>query len=113
MPTDLDILARRIAYRFLDSQRFRRSYHGRQAFFWRLPAPEPHIPDDFVLQCSSGCSLSSQEIERMLPPKLGVVPGSCRIARVPANTKTNRTRFEAITTNGKRITGTITVNIVA
>ena len=49
----------------------------------------------------------------MLPARLKVAPGSCRIEHVRANAETNRTRFEAASTDGKPITGTITVNIVA
>lgn len=57
--------------------------------------------------------MNSQEIERMLPERVNVPPGSCRIEPVAADASNNRTRFEATTADGRRVTGTITVNIVA
>ena len=113
MFTPSETLNRRIVARYLRSQSSCRSGPDRQAFFWKLPAPEPYIPDDLVLQCSSGCTLTALEVEQMLPARLQVVQGSCRIERVPADAEVNRTRFEVRTIDGKRVTGTITVNIVA
>ena len=108
-----DSIHRRVVSRFLCSQGIDRNSQGRQAFFWHLPAPKPHIPDDIVVQCSSGCTLTAREIERMLSKRLNVAPGSCRIAPVPANDEANKTRFEVKTIDGKRVTGTITVNMLA
>ena len=113
MVTTTDSLTRRIVDRFLAAKCSRSRRPDRQAFFWHLPAPEPHIPDDIVLQCSSGCTLTALEVEQMLPARLKIAPGSCRIDRVRADAQTNRTRFEAATTDGGRVTGTITVNLVA
>jgi hypothetical protein len=108
-----DHLNRRIVSRYLRSQSSYSSGSDRQAFFWNLPAPEPHIPDDIVLQCSSGCTLTSREIERMLPKRVNVSPGSCRIEPVAADASTNKTRFAVSTKDGKKVAGTITVNMVA
>jgi hypothetical protein len=106
-------LCDRIVSRFLNRQRSYRGHLDRLAFVWKPAAPPAHVPDDFIVECSSGCTLTSEELERMLPASLNVAPRSCRIERVPANAETNRTRFEAATTDGKRVTGTITVNLVA
>lgn len=110
MITPSNNLNRRIVSRYLSSQRNRQNH---QSFFWNLPVPKPHVPDDIVLQCSRGCTLTSREIEQMLPIKLRIELGSCRIKPVNADGETNKTRFEAATTDGRRVTGTITVNIVA
>ena len=97
MITPSNNLNRRIVSRYLSSQRSRQDH---QAFFWHLPAPKPHISDDFLLQCSSGCTLTSREIEQMLPAKLRIELGSCRIKAVTANAETNKSRFEAATRDG-------------
>lgn len=108
-----DHLNRRIVSRYLHDQSAGSSRPNRHALVWHLPAPEPHIPDDLVLQCSSLCTLNSREIERMLPERVNVSPGSCRIEPVAADASTNKTRFAVLTKDGKRVAGTITVNIVA
>jgi len=110
MITPSNNLNRRIVSRYLSSQRNRQDH---QSFFWNLPVPKPHVPDDIVLQCSSGCTLTSREIEQMLPAQLRIELGSCRIKSVTADAEINKTTFVAATTDGKRVTGTITVNIVA
>jgi hypothetical protein len=113
MVTTTDSLTRRIVVRFLAAKSSRSGGPDRQAFILNLPAPKPHIPDNLVLQCSSRCTLTALEVEQMLPARLKVAPGSCRIERVPADAEVNRTRFEVKTIDGKTVTGTITVNIVA
>ena len=107
-----DPLLFRVVSRFLAAKA---THNGasKYAFVWNQPAPRCQIPDDITVECSQGCMLTAREIERMLPARLKVAPRSCRIEHVLANAETNRTRFEAATTDGKRITGTITVNIVA
>jgi len=79
MITPSDNLVRRIVSRYLSSWHSHNNYLDRHAFFWHLPAPKPHVPDDIVLQCSSGCTLTAPEIERMLPAKLKIKLGSCRM----------------------------------
>jgi hypothetical protein len=113
MITPSDILTRRIVSRFLRSQNSARGSPERRAYVWTSTVDQSHIPDDFILECSNGCTLTSREIERMLPASLNVTPGSCRIAPVPADAEANKTRFEAAARNGQRVTGTITVSIVA
>ena|ERR1700690_1318806 len=113
MVTTTDSLTRRIVSRYLRSQSSCRSGPNRRAFIWNQPAPRAHIPDNIAVQCSSKCTLKAQELEQMLPAKLKIAPGSCRIVSVHADTQTNRTRFEAETNEGRKVTGTITVNIVA
>ena len=86
---------------------------SKYAFVWNQPVPRCQIPDDITVECSQGCTLTAREIERMLPARLKVAPRSCRIEHVLANAETNRTRFEVKTIDGKRVTGTITVHILA
>ena len=70
MITPSDNLNRRIVARYLRSQSPGCSRPDRQALVWHLPVPEPHIPDDIILECSSRCSLNARELEQMLPAKL-------------------------------------------
>lgn len=113
MFTPSDSQYHRIVSRYLSSQSSCGSGPNRRAFVWEPLAPKPHIPDDIVLQCSYGCTLTALEIEGMLPAKLKVAPDSCRIDRIPANAEANRTRFEVRTVDGKKVTGTITVCMLA
>jgi hypothetical protein len=108
-----ETLTRRIVFRYLSRQTSDGRSPGRQGFVWKQPLSKTHIPDDIVLQCSSGCTLTAMEVEQMLPKRVNVVPGSCRIDRVRADAQTNRTRFEVKTMDGKRVTGTITVCMLA
>ena len=107
-----DPLLSRVVSRFLAAEAIQ-SGSSKYAFVWKQPVPRCQIPDDITVECSQGCTLTAREIEQMLPARLNVVPGSCRIEHVRANAETNRTRFEAASTDGKPITGTITVNLVA
>lgn len=108
-----DAMNHRVVSRFLDSKSSAGGLLARRAYVLRTTFPEICIPDAAILESSEGCTLKSEDVERMLPTSRDVMQGSVRFQHVPASSNVNRTRFEARSVDGKRISGTITVSLVA
>ena len=104
-------ITHRVANRYLRSKSETDPHD--HAFIWRIPPPFPGIPDDIVVQCSDGCSVSTRDVEAAILKTRGIERGSCRFSDVHANDGINSARFEIRDNNGQMLWGTVTVNIVA
>ena len=106
-------LANRVAYRYRTSQARTQDDPHDHPIIWRIPPPFPNIPDDIVVQCSDGCVVTGQDVEKSIAKNIDIIRGSCRFEDVHANDGINRVRFEIRDSNGQKLWGTVTVNIVA
>jgi hypothetical protein len=104
-------LTHRVANRFLKSQTETDPHD--HAIIWRIPPVFPEIPDDIVVQCSDGCVVTGRDVEKSIAKTIDIIRGSCRFQDVHADEAINRARFEIQDSNGRRLRGTVTVNIVA
>lgn len=104
-------LVQRVAHRFIRS-RSKTDPHD-HALIWTIPPPFPNIPDDIVVQCSDGCTVTVQDVEAAINKTRGIMRGSCRFEDVHADDGINRVRFKVRDGNGKLLGGTVTVNIVS
>ena len=104
-------LVHRVAHRYLRS-RSETDPHD-HPIIWTIPPTFPEIPDDLVLQCSDGCVLTGQDVEKSIAKTIDIIRGSCRFTDVHADDGSNQARFEIRDSNGQKLWGTVTVNIVA
>ena len=104
-------IAHRVASRYLRS---RSNLDPRDhAVVWTIPPHEVDIPDDIVVQCSDGCTVTTQDVEAAIAKTRGITRGSCRFSDVHANDGTNKVRFKLILQDGQSVGGTVTVNVIA
>jgi len=104
-------IARRVARRFLNS---RSSLDPRDdAFVWTIPPQDVDIPDDIVVQCSDGCTVTTEDVEAAIAKTRGITQGSCRFSEIHANDGTNKVRFKIRLQDGQSVGGSVTVNVVA
>jgi hypothetical protein len=104
-------LADRVARRFANS---RSDMDPRDhAIVWTIPPRDVDIPDDIVVQCSDGCTVSTKDVEAAVAKTRGITSGSCELSEVHANDGTNKARFKIKLQDGQTIGGTVTVNVVA
>jgi hypothetical protein len=104
-------IARRVASRYLNS---RSDFDPRDhAFVWTIPPREVDIPDDIVVQCSDGCTVTTKDVEAAIAKTRGITPGSCRFSEVHANDGTNKVSFKIRLQDGRYVGGTVTINVIA
>ncbi len=104
-------IAHRVASRYIRS---RSNIDPRDhAIVWTIPPRELDIPDDIVVQCSDGCTVTTQDVEAAIAKTRGITPGSCRLLEVHANDGTNKVRFKLRLEDGQSVGGTVTVNVIA
>ena len=104
-------IAHRVASRYL---RARSNIDPRDhAIVWTIPPSEVDIPDVIVVQCSDGCTVTTQVVEAAVAKTRGITRGSCRLSEVHANDGTNKVRFKIRLEDGQSVGGTITVNAIA
>ena len=104
-------IAHRVASRYLRS---RSNLDPRDhAIVWRIPPGNADIPDDVVVQCSDGCTVTTQDVEAAIAKTRGITPGSCRFSEVHAKDGTNKVRFKIRLQDGQSVGGTVTVNVIA
>ena len=103
----------RVARRYRQSQARTQDDPHDHALVWTIPAPFPSIPDDIVVQCSDGCTVTTKDVESAINKTKPIMRQSCRFSEVHANDGVNRVRFRVRNINGQLLRGTVTVNIVA
>ncbi len=106
-------LARRVANRYRQCQARTQDDPHDHAQIWTIPPRFPGIPDDIVVQCSDGCVVTTEDVEKAISKTRTLTRGSCRFSDVHADDGVNRVRFRVRDNDGVRIQGTVTVNIVA
>ena len=79
----------------------------------QFPPSNVDIPDDIVVQCSDGCTVTTQDVEAAIAKTRGITRGSCRFAEIHANDGTNKVRFKIRLQDGRSVWGTVTVNVIA
>jgi len=104
-------ISRRVAHRFLKSKTD--TDPRDHAIIWRIPPAFPNIPDDIAVQCSDGCVVTGRDVEEAIAKTIDIIRDTCKFSDVHAVEGINRARFEVRDSNGRRLQGTVTVNIVA
>ena len=81
-------IAHRVANRYLRSRS--NSDPRDHAFVWTIPPSNVDIPDDIVVQCSDGCTVTTQDVEAAIAKTRGITRGL--LASTPIRTNLNSPR---------------------
>ena len=83
-------IAHRVASRYLRSRS--NSDPRDHAIVWTIPPQFPGIPDEVVVQCSDGCTVTTKDVEVAIAKTREILRGSCRFEDVHADVGSNRVR---------------------
>ncbi len=106
-------IADRVAHRYRYRQARTREDPHDHPRVWTIPPTFPEIPDDFIIQHSDGCVVTTEDVESSIRQTMNIVRGSCRFFEVHARNESNGARFEVLAEGGRKLRGLVTVNIVA
>ena len=104
-------MANRVAHRYRQAQT-REDPHD-HPIIWTIPPTFSGISDDVVVQCSDGCTVTTEDVESAISKTRGITRGSCKFSEVHAVERSNRVRFQVRDKDARRIRGSVTVNVVA